>query len=76
VKKSELYLLFFTLFIGLSILLVALFKYIKPSNTPIVMEETEQEENFEQSIDNGWIDKISKSSQKFSYPVTIYKLKL
>jgi hypothetical protein len=73
-KKSELYLLFITLFVGLSILLVALYKYIKPSNIPLDMEETQENISKNQDIDNGWIDKISKNNQKFSYPVTIYKL--
>jgi len=76
-KKSEIYLLFTTLFIGLSIFMVALFKYIKPSKATIVSDDNiEKIENSTENIDNGWIDKISKNTQNFSYPVTIYKLKL
>jgi hypothetical protein len=75
-KKSELYLLFITLFIGLSILLVALFKYIKPSNTFSIENETNNINVNKKVIENSWIDRISKKNQDFIYPVTIYKLKL
>jgi len=77
-KKSEIYLLFTTLLIGLSILLVALFKYVKPSKTTIVLDDEIVNQNKQNNgyIDNGWIDKISRNNQDFSYPVTIYKLKL
>jgi len=77
-KKSEIYLLFTTLLIGLSILLVALFQYVKPSKTTIVLDDMKLNQNgqYKQYSDNGWIDKISKNNQNFSYPVTIYKLKL
>jgi hypothetical protein len=73
-KKSELYLLFITLFVGLSTLLLVLYKYIKPSTIPLKMEETQENVDENQNIDNGWIERISKNNQKFSYPVTIYKL--
>jgi len=75
-KKSEIYLLFTTLLIGLAILMVALFIYIKPSKTTIISDDSIDNIEKKEKSDNGWIDKISKQNQKFSYPVTIYKLNL
>jgi len=76
-KKSEIYLFFITLFIGLSIFMVALFKYTKPSNISLnIDDDINTYNNLPKSKDYGWIDKISKNNQKFAYPVVIYKLKI
>jgi len=75
-KKPEIYLLFTTLLIGVAISMVALFKFIKPAKTTLIIDDYTEKSSYEQEQKSGWIEKISKNSQDFSYPVTIYKLKL
>ncbi len=77
-KKSELYLLFSTVFIGVAIFLVALFYYIKPANINITDNDISKKYNNQNELvyDNSWINKISKQNQSFSYPTVIFKLQL
>ena len=76
-RKTELYLVFTTLIIGLSFVMVALYHYIKPSSVDI-SEDLQDNYNFTkiQNQDDGWLNKISNTTKKFSYPVVIVKKSL
>ena len=76
-NKTELYLVFATLVIGLSFVMIALYHYIKPSSIDI-SQNSQDDINLTtvKSYDDSWLNKISKKTQKFSYPVVIFKKNL
>jgi len=77
-RNSEIYLLFTTLLIGLMIILLALFQFVKPSKVQLSLDESNQTiiQKDEKSDKNSWVYKISKKNQDFTYPTQIYKLDL
>jgi len=77
-KKSEIYLLFSTMMIGVAILLVALFHFIKPTSVKLddIDETVKKNKDILNIQRDGWMDKVTKKSSDFSYPTVIYKLNL
>ncbi len=81
-KKSEIFLLFFTLTLFIIIIIAFVGYLVKPSKTHIVInQENTLDIKIEDKIiknsnnSNDWLSKISKQNQDFSYPTVIYHLK-
>ncbi len=74
-KRGELLLLFFTIFVGVVIFITTLFYTIKPSsNITLQTDKSNLKKQKNTDVKKSWIEKISKQSISFSYPVIIYKI--
>ena len=78
-KKSEIYLLFFMLTLFVTLLIVLVTYFTKPSMSNITLVEDEDYtklQNTEQvKLENDWISKVSQQNKDFTYPTIIYHMK-